>query len=151
MAGNGCKWLEYHTGDQSYDGGAPYWGPMITKNESNQIERCLKTGLHIIYQSQYTSFSYVLKLANTESLKLRRLKLITAFGKKALMSEKHKHWVVQSDMTPVDESRMRHLKPVPTLKPVECRTQRYERSTIPFLTKLLVWHPPLVYTKLELN
>ena len=36
------------------EGGVPYWGPMISKNESNQLERCLKTGLHIIYQSQYT-------------------------------------------------------------------------------------------------
>ena len=133
------------------EGGVPYWGPMITKNESNQLERCLKTGLHIIYQSQYTSFSHVLKLANTESLKSRRLKLITSFGKKALKSDKHKHWFVQSDMTQIEESRRRHQKPVPSLKPVECRTQRYERSTIPFLTKLLGWHPPLVYTKLELN
>ena len=133
------------------EGGVPYWGPMISKNESNQLERCLKTGLHIIYQSQYTSFSHVLSLANIESLKLRRLKLITSFGKKALNSDKHKHWFVQSEYNQIEESRRRHQKPVPALRPVECRTQRYEHSTIPFLTKLLGWHPPLVYNKLHLN
>ena len=133
------------------EGGVPYWGPMISKNESNQLERCLKTGLHIIYQSQYTSFNHVLSLANIESLKVRRLKLITSFGKKALQSDKHKHWFVQSVSCPLKESRRLHQKPLPVLKPVKCRTQRYEHSTIPFLTKLLGWHPPLVYNKLELN
>ena len=30
--------------------GVPFWGPMITATESNMLERCLKTGLHIILQ-----------------------------------------------------------------------------------------------------
>ena len=29
---------------------AAYWGCMITKAELNMIERCLKTGLHVIFQ-----------------------------------------------------------------------------------------------------
>ena len=93
----------------------------------------------------------MLKLTNIESLKVRRLKLITSFGKKALQSDKHKHWFVQSVSSPLEESRRRHQRPLSVLKPVECRTQRYKHSTIPFLTKLLGWHPPLVYNKLELN
>ena len=39
----------------------PHCGPMITKRESNLIERVLKTALHIIFQSDYTSFCSALK------------------------------------------------------------------------------------------
>ena len=35
-------------------GSVAFWGPMITKVESNMLDRCLKTGLHIIYQEKYT-------------------------------------------------------------------------------------------------
>ena len=31
----------------------PYWGPMITKAESDMLERVLKTGLLIIFQDEY--------------------------------------------------------------------------------------------------
>ena len=42
------------------EGSVPVWGPMITQVESNMLERCLKTGLHIIYQEQYLSFLHFL-------------------------------------------------------------------------------------------
>ena len=31
--------------------GVAWWGRMISKSESHMLERCLKTGLHIIYQN----------------------------------------------------------------------------------------------------
>ena len=65
------------------EGNVAYWGPLITKEESNMIERCLKTGLHVIYQEKYITYSQVLKLANIQSLKSRRISLITSFSKKA--------------------------------------------------------------------
>jgi hypothetical protein len=52
-------------------GNVAYWGPMITKEESNMLERCLKTGLHIIYQERYITFQQGLLLANMNSLKYR--------------------------------------------------------------------------------
>ena len=120
---------------------------MISKVESNHFKRCLKTGLHIIYQSQYTSFTHILKLANMELLKTRRLKLITSFGKEAMKSDKHKEWFVIN----TNQSRTRYMKPLNILKPVPCQTQRFKRSSIPFMTKLLTWHPPLTYKQLMLN
>ena len=53
------------------EGNVAYWGPMITREESNMLEQCLKTGLHIIYQDRYINFKQVLKLANISSLKYR--------------------------------------------------------------------------------
>ena len=55
--------------------------PMITKDESNMLERCLKTGLHIIYQENYFIYSQVLKLANMQRFKTKRIALITSFSK----------------------------------------------------------------------
>ena len=49
------------------EGSVSFWGPMITKNESNMLERCLKTCLHIIYQDKYLSFNHALTLANIKS------------------------------------------------------------------------------------
>ena len=106
-------------------------GPMVSSNESNQLKRCLKTGLHIINQNQYISFKHALFLGKLQSLKSRRLKLQTSFGKKAQKSEKHENWFVTNNCeSPNDVSRTRHKKPPPLLlKPVPCRTRRFERST----------------------
>ena len=58
-----------------------WWGAMITKHESNTLERILKTGLHIIFQENYSSFKNALRLADMKSLKERRLIHITIFTK----------------------------------------------------------------------
>ena len=128
------------------EGSVAYWGPMITKSESNMLERCLKTGLHIIYQEQYVNFSNALILANMKSLKIRRLEAITRFSKKALSSDKYTNWFQKSDPT---STRLR-WRPSAQLKPVTCRTQRYKKSSLPLMTRLLAWHPPLKYTALDL-
>ena len=78
------------------EGSVAYWGPMITKIESNMLERCLKTGLHIIYHDKYISFNNVLHLAQLRNLKVRRLELITKFSKKAIWSSKYKYWFCES-------------------------------------------------------
>ena len=124
----------------------PFWGPMITKNESNMLERCLKTGLHIIYQEQYVNFSNALSLANMKSLKIRRFEAITKFSKRALASNKYRNWFTKTDQT---STRLR-FRPTAALKPVTCRTQRYERTSLPLMTRLLAWYPPLKYTALDL-
>ena len=68
--------------------GAAYWGCMVTKTENNMLERCLKTGLHIIFQEQYITFSQCLKLAKISSLKERRLAIIARFSKNAQRNPK---------------------------------------------------------------
>jgi hypothetical protein len=130
------------------EGNVAYWGPMITREESNMLERCLKTGLHIIYQEKYITYFQVLKLANIQSLKSRRISLITSFSKKAYRHEKFKGWFSESEAR-TDGARTRS-KPIPRLKPVPCRTQRNKRSSIPLMTELLSWHPPLRYCGLDL-
>ena len=128
------------------EGSVAFWGPMITRNESNMLERVLKTGLHIIYQDQYLSYSNALRQANIKSLKIRRLEAISNFSKKAMLSDKYKYWFSKNTET---LARTR-WKPKAALKPVNCRTQRYQRSSLPLMTSLLSWHPPLRYTALDM-
>ena len=82
------------------------------------------------------------------SLKTRRVALITSFSKKAFSHEKFKGWFSESeDRTAGARTRGR---PIPRLKPVACRTQRYKRSSLPLMTKLLSWYPPMRYFGLDL-
>ena len=137
--------------------GVAWWGPSISKSESNMLERCLKTGLHVIYQNEYISFNQSLRRSKLKSLKFRRLELITSFSKKAIKNEKHKNWFCQLNGQPLPAPPPRPVTrqppppPPPPLKPVTCRTQRYSRSSLPFITKLLSWHPLLLYTPPDLH
>ena len=78
---------------------------MITKVESNMLEHCLKTGLHIIYQDKYLSFSKALWLAGMKSLKARRIELITHFSKKAYQSDKYRNWFCESEEAANNKTR----------------------------------------------
>ena len=130
--------------------GVPWWGPMITKHESNMLERVLKTGLHIVFQEKYENFRHALKLAKCLSLKQRRAIQITKFSKNSYNNSRFITWFCKA--TEQQEPPIRELrhKTVPLLKPVTCRTQRYARSSLPVMTSILSWHPPLLYTPIDL-
>ena len=84
-----------------------------------------------------------------KTLKTRRINLITNFSKKALKSERFKNWFVPE--SPQNTVVTRSKEPMKLLKEVKCRTQRYQKSSIPFMTKLLSWHPSLPAPHLELT
>ena len=58
----------------------PFWGPMITQKESNQIEWVLKIALYIILGVEYIDFNQALLAVKMTSLKERRLKLTQNFA-----------------------------------------------------------------------
>ena len=130
--------------------GVAWWGPMITKHESNMLERVLKTGLHIIFQERYQNFQNALKLGNILSLKQRRVIQATKFSKKSFKNPRFKSWFCETDESQHPPARNRNRRAVPLLKPVTCRTQRYARSSLPVMTSILSWHPPLLYTPMDL-
>lgn len=117
----------------------PYWGPMITKVESDMIERILKTGLHIILQERYISFHHALNTTNMKSLSDRRKDIIFKFSKNAHKSDTFCSWFAKSEVTRPARSNK------PLLKPVTCRTTRYSRSSLPVITQVASWHPPKIY------
>ena len=118
----------------------PHWAPMITKHESQLIERILKTALHIILQEEYTSFHQALQITHMKSLSLRRKEIFFKFCKQAEKSDLFQKWFSKTEKM----KQTRNILPV--YKPVSCRTSRYERSPIPTMTKVLARHPPKIYT-----
>ena len=118
----------------------PYWGPRITKVESQMLEGILKTGLHIILQDEYVSFKHALKKTGLKSLAQRRKDLIFSYAKKAEKSDRFSEWFQKAQQNPKTRN-----KPKSVYKPVMCRTNRFSRSALPVLTKALSWHPPKVY------
>ena len=117
----------------------PYWAPMITKHESQLLERILKTALHVILQEKYVSFQNALKLTHLKSLSHRRKEIMYKFCKKAEKFDVFQNWFSKSE--PARQTRNN----APYFKPVTCRTSRYERSPLPTMTKNLSWHLPKIY------
>ena len=96
---------------------------------------------HIIFQENYRSYEHALKQANLKTLRQRRILLMNNFAKKASKSERFNKWfVVESNE---EGKSTRTKKTTRLLRQIPCRTQRYERSSLPYMTKLLSWHPPL--------
>ena len=111
----------------------PWWGPMITKAESEMLERILKTGLHIILEDKYGSFRKALKLTNLQSLAYRRKAIQTKFAKKAEKHKKHKQWFKLRPKTTTRQNNFKYWS-------VIARTDRLKRSPIPYQTNLLNKH-----------
>ena len=123
----------------------PYWAPLLTKRESQTIERVLKTGLHVIFQENYFSFSHSLEVAKMESLAQRRKNIFSRFCKQAEKSQTYSNWFKKQDQI----YNTRHSKPL--YKPVPARTYRFAGSALPAITQVVSWHPPLIYLPLNLN
>ena len=112
----------------------PVWHPGITEIENRNIERLQKTALAIIRGPEHTTYRDALEYFKLKSLKKRREDLCLNFAKKALKSEKFNNWFCRSDQN--IDTRIAKLP----LKEVYTRTRRYEKSPLPYLTKLLNSH-----------
>ena len=117
-----------------------FWGPTITKIESRRIEGILKTGLHIILKDQYISFKNALQKTGMKSLSSRRKDMIFKFGKSADKSPKFSQCFQKSTFNIYLRQKPKNL-----YKQVTCRTNRYQRSALPVLTKAVSCHPPKIY------
>ena len=108
------------------------WNSGLTKAQINQLERVQKCALAIILQVEYVSYSHALSTVNLESLQDRRHALCLKFAKKALKHPKFGKWFCPNNLTGVDTRSDKT-----SLKPVQSRTCRFEKSPIAYLTRLL--------------
>ena len=99
------------------------------------IEGILKTGLQIIFQSEYVSFKNTLQKAQIKSLSQRRRDIMSKFSKQAEKSKMFCDWFVKAQK----QTNTRSLKPI--YKPIQCRTNRYERTALPEITRVISWQP----------
>ena len=111
---------------------APFWGPMITLDESRRIERIQRTALHIILGPEFTCYSRALETTGMERLDYRREVLIKKFAIKTANNEKFAHWFIRSK-EPVRNTRSE----VKNWREVYTRTEKYKKSAIPHMTNIL--------------
>ena len=114
----------------------PVWNAGLTKHESNQIERIQRTAFHIILGEGYVGYQNALEKLNNDRLSNRRMKLYEKFAKRAAKHDQFKNWFNEkSDKSFNMNTRSKKAK----LKyhEVLTRTNRYQRSPIPYLTNIL--------------
>ena len=112
------------------------WNSGLTKAQINQLERVQKCALAIILQDDYVDYGHALSSVNLKSLQDRRHALCLKFAKKALKHPKFRKWFCPNNPIRIDTRSDKQ-----TLKPVQSRTCRYEKSPIAYLTRLLNDNP----------
>ena len=107
----------------------PVWHSSITNIQSKQIERVQKQAFKIILEHNYLTYDVACTLLNMEPLYIRRTQLCLNFAKKDLKKE-------QTLFTRAYNNH--HTRSIPKLvQEHKCRTRRYQKSSIPYLSKLL--------------
>ena len=107
----------------------PVWHSSLTKYQSKQIENIQKTAFKIILGQNFINYEVACTLLNTEPLELRRYQLCVKFSKKDIKK-------TNTLFTINKQSNLTRTKPK-VVKEYQCRTTRFEKSSIPYLSKLL--------------
>ena len=121
----------------------PVWNAGITIQEINSIERVQKKALAIILGRSYTTYSEALEALKIETLESRRTQLCLNFALKAARNPKFYSWFAPNQ-TEVN-TRSEKLP----FKKINCRTRRFRKSPLPYLTDLLNSHVPTLKQKSE--
>jgi hypothetical protein len=113
---------------------APVFTPMLTSQDTSDIERIQKIVLKVILGDRYSSYDSACSLVSTITLEDRRKQLSLKFAMACLKSPQHKHLFKQRIST---YYKLRKLK---SFEVPFCHTERYFSSPIPYLTRLLNEH-----------
>ena len=119
------------------------WEPGLTSGQRKQIERVQKAAFYLILEEDYKSYDEACSKLMRKPLAKRRLDLCLKFARKSLLHPKFSNWFEFNLET---ETVARHTrqtgdKKETVFKEVVTRTDRYENSPLPFLTKLLNENP----------
>lgn len=107
----------------------PVWHPGLTKKNTDDIERIQRVAFKIILQNQYRSYSVACRAFSTLTLEERRENLSLKFARKNLKS---KHPFFKKVNSSVNTRSKKNL-----VQEYRCRTSRYKKSSLPYLSKLL--------------
>ena len=102
----------------------PAWHSGLTKQQSADIERVQKISFKLILGDQYENYINACNFFSTETLEQRRVKLCLKFASKNLKSENSLF---------IKNTRQK----AKLVKEFKCSTKRFQRSSLPYLTKLL--------------
>ena len=111
----------------------PVFHPMLTQEQSDDIERPQKILLKIILQENYTSYSQACKFFDIKTLKERRTQLSLKFALRILENAKFHNFFKPN----INMKNVRHQE---KFQVPFARTSRYQNSPKVYLTKLLNEH-----------
>ena len=118
--------------------GVPAWQGSLTLGEKTDLERVQKCAVHIMLGKSYSSYQTALESLNLENLEDRRVRLCLKFALKAEAHPKFQNWFQKSERTYNTRNRVKY-------KEIQSRNDRYKKSPLGYLTKLLNIH----YSKSE--
>ena len=110
---------------------SPVWHPAITQEQSNQIEMIQKRSCRLILGNRYEHYNTSLLDLDTTMLSDRREQSLHKFGQKLLNSERHQHLIPRRPDSGYSLRKSR------TYREPRARTNRYSKSTIPHIIRLL--------------
>ena len=114
---------------------SPAWFGGLSKTQKECLEKMQRKALHIIFTVEYCrtrSYSDICRSHNIPVL-CERLELLSLnFGNSLLNSKTYREWL--------PPYRNNNLRNTGKLSLIRCRTNRYQCSLIPFLTKILNQH-----------
>ena len=106
------------------------WHSGITVEQRQNLERVQKSALRIIMKNKYTTYKDALKYLGLETLEDRRRMLCLNFAKRCVENPKLKH------MFPKVEKKY-NTRNKETFKVNFAHTDRYKKSAIPYMQRLL--------------
>ena len=107
----------------------PVWHSGLTKQESEKIEKIQKTAFKIILGNNYLNYDVACTLFEVEPLDFRRIELCLNFAKKDM--KKDNSIFIKN----LDIGKTRRKPDI--VKNIKCRTKRFEKSSLPYLSRLL--------------
>ena len=112
------------------EGAVPVWNSGLTKNQIHMLERVKKTALYIILDQNYVNYEVACTVADLEPLEIRREELCLSFARKNLKSSDPLFTSARHNVN--IRSKSAYL-----VKEFKCNTARFEKSSLPYLAKLL--------------
>ena len=110
--------------------GVPVWHPGLTRKDSSEIERIQKLAFHMILKTKSVDYKMACSYFKTTTLSERREKLCLTFATKNLKSN-------NTFFDPIEAKTINTRSRKNNVKPFKCRTARYEKSSLPYMAKLL--------------
>ena len=107
----------------------PVWHSGLTKTQSKDIERIQRISFQIILGPKYTNYTQACQYLSAQTLQERRVKLCLKFARKNLKSEQCMFTKVGSNLNTRQRTKL--------VREYKCKTSRYQKSSLPYLAKLL--------------
>ena len=107
----------------------PVWHSGLPIKQSRDIEGIQKVALYIILGENFINYDVACTLFGVEPLELRRTELCLNFAKKDVKKD--------NSIFCKNPDNDRARKKPDLVKQPKCRTKRFEKSSIPYLSRLL--------------